>query len=153
MVSAVSSGSAGYGTSVSQQMRSQTADRIFKSVDTNQDSKITEDELAKAVEASGNSSSSAEELFKQLDQGGKGYITKQDLEAGLAKEEAAKTSQSQQTSKSGKGGGHAGGGGGASASTSTDPEDLNGDGVVTSMERIEYALKAYKAQQEAAAAQ
>ena len=85
MVSSIGNGSRGYDVAAIQQIRSQTADRLLKKIDTNQDGKITKDELRAAVEASGKPSSSALELFKKLDEGNKGFLTKQDLEDGLAK--------------------------------------------------------------------
>jgi Ca2+-binding EF-hand superfamily protein len=148
MVSSISSTSAAYSATQTQETRSVEADKILKAVDTNQDGKITEDELSKAMAAQGSKQgSSAAELFKQLDQGSKGYITKQDLEDGLAK-----TDQAKAPSTSGSGGGGGGGGGSSSAggatstTTSYDPADLNQDGVVSAQERIEYAQKAYTAQ-------
>ena len=146
MVSSISSTSAAYSATQTQETRSVQADKILKAVDTNQDGKITEDELSKAMAAQGSKQgSSAAELFKQLDQGSKGYITKQDLEDGLAK-----TDQAKAPSTGGSGGGSGGGGGSSSAGGTTsktyDPADLNQDGVVSAQERIEYAQKAYTAQ-------
>lgn len=147
MVGSVSSGSGGYDTAVIEQLRAQAADRMLKRVDSNQDGKITEDELSRALEASGNKqTASVSELFKQLDQGGKGYITKQDIEDGLAREEQAKAAQAQQPAKLGRGGAPAAGG--AGTSYSYDPADLNQDGVVTTQERIQYILNLYAAQKE-----
>jgi hypothetical protein len=67
---------------------------VFKAVDTNQDGKITENELSKAIAARGSKQGpSASEIMKQLDQGNKGYITKQDLDAGLAKVDQTQKAQ------------------------------------------------------------
>ena len=166
MVSSIGSMSGGYDAAQIQQMRSQAADRLLKAVDTNQDGKITADELSTAMGAQGDvQSSSTSEIFKQLDQGNKGYITKQDLEDGLAKAQQGQETQSQQTqapqsaTPPGGGAAAAGGGGGsaptagssstsASTTTSYDPADLNQDGTVTMQERTQYALKLYEAQKE-----
>ena len=137
-----------FDPALTQQIRSQTADRIFKKVDTNQDGKITKEELDSALEASGNKqSTSAAEIFKQLDQGSKGYITRQDLEAGLAKAEQGGPAQGPPAKAGGRG---AHGGGGDSTVDATDPADLNQDGTVTLREQVEYALKVYAAQKDKA---
>jgi hypothetical protein len=146
MVGSISSAVASYSTTQAQETRSLAADRILKAVDTNQDGKITEDELSKAMVAQGNKQGpSAAELFKQLDQGNKGYITKQDLEDGLAKADQAKQPKAPPAGGGG-GGGAPPAAGGTSTTTSYDPADLNQDGVVTAQERMEYAQKAYAAQ-------
>jgi Ca2+-binding EF-hand superfamily protein len=153
MVSPISSGSGSYDTiSIQRQMRSQAADRILKKVDANQDGKITLDELGKVLEAGGNQQGpSAAELLKQLDQGNKGYVTKQDIENGLAKAEQNKPAQGQQRMRPGGGGGSPPTDDSTSTSTaySFDPQDLNQDGVVTMREKIQYVLNLYAAQQEA----
>jgi len=156
MLGAISSGAGSYDVAIRQQMKAKEADRILQRVDTNQDGKVTEDELSKAVQANGNKQGvSAAELFKQLDQGGKGYITRQDLEEGLAKAEPGTASLGQAPSgRAGRGGGGDGdAAGGASTTTAFDPEDLNEDGKVTNQERIQYMLKVYAAQKEAGASQ
>jgi len=144
MVGPISRAAASYSTTQSQETRSLAADKIIKAVDSDQDGKITEEELSKAMEAqAGKQGPSAAELFKQLDQGGKGYITKRDIEDGLAKADQA------QQARARKGGGEGGApraGGGASAAKAYDPADLNQDGVVTMRERMEYAQQAYAAQ-------
>ena len=154
MVGSISSGSGTGTASVVELMRSQKADQILKQADSNQDGKITEDELSKALGADANQpSSNVSDFFKQLDQGNKGYITKQDIENGLAKAEQG-SAQGQQPAKGGgggvRGGGGGGGGEGASATASYDPEDLNQDGTVTAAERIQYMLNLYAAQKDAA---
>jgi hypothetical protein len=132
---------------ISQQQRSLAAERILKAADANNDRIITEDELAKALGDQPNRKGpTAAELFKQLDQGSKGYITKQDLEDGLARAEQAPMPQGSPAG-AGRGGG---GGGAASAVTSYDAEDLNQDGRVTMEERAQYAAKVYAARHEAA---
>ena len=160
MVSSIGSGSSGYNTASIQQMRSQAAARLLKAADANQDGKITEGELSKAMQAQGNKQGpSAAEIIKQLDQGNKGYITKQDLEAGLAKADQGKQIQGPPRGGPGRGGAPPAGAGGGSSSagssssastpTSYDPEDLNQDGTVTLQEKTQYALKLYAAQKEA----
>jgi hypothetical protein len=152
MIGSVGGASGGYDAASIQQMRTQVAERMLKAVDANQDGKITEDELSKAIQAQGNKKGpSAAEIIKQLDQGNKGYLTEQDLEAGLAKADQAKQSQGPPRGGAGKaGGGEApSAGGGTSAATSYDPADLNQDGVVTMQERVQYALQQYAAQKEA----
>lgn len=151
MVSSIGSGSGAFDTASIQQVRSQVAARMIKAVDTNQDGKITEDELSKALAARGNQQGpSASEIIKQLDQGNKGYITEQDLEAGLAKADQSKPAQG--PPRGGPGGGEAppptGGSSGTSTTTSYDPADLNQDGVVTTEERMQYALSLYIPQKE-----
>jgi Ca2+-binding EF-hand superfamily protein len=131
-------------------MRSQVADRMLKAVDTNQDGKITEDELSKVVEARGNKQGpTAAEILKQLDQGNKGYITKQDLENGLAKADQEKPTQVAQPAMPGGGGAPPAGGSSSTSTTSFDPQDLNQDGKVTMQEMVQYALNLYAAQKEA----
>ena len=143
MIGSIGSSSGGYDTASVQQMQSQAAAKLFRTVDANQDGRITEDELSQAMQAQGNQSGpSAAELFKQLDQGNKGYLTEQDLEAGLAKVDQGK--QAQGTPKGGPGGGSSASSG---TTTSYDPEDLNQDGTVTSQERIQYALNLYTARE------
>lgn len=158
MVGAIGNWAGSYNTAIRQQMQAKEADRVLQRVDTNQDGKVTEAELSKALQANGNKQGvSAAELFKQLDQGGKGYITRQDLEDGLAKAEPGTASLGQAPSgragRGGAGGGDGDAAGGASTTTAFDPEDLNQDGKVTNQERIEYMLKVYAAQKEAGASQ
>ena len=167
MAGSISSVSGSYDTAQIQQMRSLAADRLLKAVDTNQDGKITQDELSKAVDSRGGQQGpTTAELFKQLDQGNKGYITKQDLEDGLAKADQRSPPAGPPPGMSGGGGpppaGADGGGGaaapagssssassGASTTTTYDPADLNQDGIVTMQERLQYAAKLYAAQEQA----
>jgi hypothetical protein len=104
------------------------------------------------MQAQGNNQGpSASEIIKQLDQGNKGYISKQDLEAGLARVDQGKQPQGPPKGGPGGGGGSpsTGSSSGTSTTTSHDPEDLNQDGTVTMEEKIQYAQKLYAAQKEA----
>jgi hypothetical protein len=122
------------------------AGRMMKSVDTNQDGKITQDELTEAVHDSGNKQGlSAQELLQQLDQAGKGYITRQDIETGLQRAQSTSFSASQPPP--GRGGPPPTGDPMNTSNTYTfDPEDLNQDGTVTNQEEIQYLLTQYTAQ-------
>jgi hypothetical protein len=147
MVGQVSSAASISNTAQTQEARSRIAERIFKAADSNQDGKITEDELSSAMAAQGGKQGpSAADLFKQLDQGNKGYITRQDVEDGLAKAGQSKAAANGKTSRN-EGGGGPHGGGGASAAKVYDPADLNQDGVVTMRERMTYAQQAYTAKE------
>src|ERR1035437_466964 len=112
MISSIGSSSAGYDTASIQQMRSQLAEKLFKTADANQDGKVTADELSNVMQAKGNKQGpSASEIIKQLDQGNNGYITEQDLEAGLAKLDHGKQPQGPPKGRPGEAGApHAGGG-------------------------------------------
>jgi hypothetical protein len=157
MVSSISSGSGGVDTASIQQIRSQAA-RMLKAADTNKDSKITENELSKAIGASGSKSGpTPAEIMKQLDQGSKGYLTQQDLEAGLAKADQAKPAHAPRQSGSGGGAAPAAGGAGSPSTARTsgtteqdtyDPADLNQDGTITVLETVQYAQQVYARQQE-----
>ena len=158
MISSIGSSSAGYDTASIQQMRSQLAEKLFKTADANQDGKVTADELSNVMQAKGNKQGpSASEIIKQLDQGNKGYITEQDLEAALAKLDQGKQLQGPPKGGPGEAGAPPAGGGGSSSkgsssstvtTTSYDPEDLNQDGTVTMQEKLQYAAKLYAAQKE-----
>lgn len=158
MVSSISSPSGEYDAAQIQRLRSKAADRMLKTVDANQDGKITESELSTVLDGqSSKVSATTDQLFKQLDQGNKGYITKQDLEDGLAKADQTGSGQKTQSTTKGAGPGGpppAGGGGSksaaasgsAAATTAYDPEDLNQDGTVTMQEAQQYAANLYQAQ-------
>lgn len=146
MVSAISGGTGTFSTDM---VLLQKADQILKAADSNNDAQLTTDEFTEAAVASGASASAAAELFNQLDQGGKGYLTKQDLATGLAQAGSTDGLAATQQPVQAAGAAGAGGGGGGTA-VSYDPADLNFDGTVTAAERVQYALKQYEKQKEAA---
>lgn len=149
MISSVGSGGGGPESAFIQQARSRAADRLFQKIDANRDGRITQDELSRAMGASGKQGAGAAVAFQQLDQGGKGYISRQDLEDGMAKADQATQAQAQQKGVARAGKGEGGGGGGAPVVASPDPEDLNQDGRVTMQEKLQYAEQRYAARQQA----
>ncbi len=86
-------------------------------------------------------------VFQQLDSNNKGYLTKQDVAAGLdliqPQGSAAAAAPGQQNKPSRTGSGPPGGGGGSATTVSTDPADTNQDGKVSLQEEIAYIIKQY----------